>query len=137
MSISSLPAAPEVTDTPTQFNSKAFAWVASLDTFVTQTNALAVDVNAKQIAAANSASSSSNSANNSALSASQSETFKNQAEGFSISASSSAAAAQAAAGLPGLIGKNGFVLTVNDDASGVDFRPIQTFGSAELFVLGM
>lgn len=137
MSISALPAAPAVTDTPTQFNSKAFAWVGALNTFVTQANALQADVNAKQVTAANSASASLNSANNSATSATQSETFKNQAQTASTSAASSAAAAQAAAGLPSLVGKNGFVLTVNDDASGVDFRPIQTFGSAELFVLGM
>ena len=39
MTISTLPAAPQPTDTPQQFNSKAFAWVQSLDTFVTQANA--------------------------------------------------------------------------------------------------
>jgi hypothetical protein len=45
MAITPLPAAPETTDTPQQFNSKAFAWVQSLDTFVTEANAQAVTVN--------------------------------------------------------------------------------------------
>lgn len=45
MAITPLPAAPETTDTPQQFNSKAFAWVQSLDTFVTEANAQATQVN--------------------------------------------------------------------------------------------
>jgi hypothetical protein len=45
MAITPLPAAPETTDTPQQFNTKAFAWVQSLDTFVTEANAQAVTVN--------------------------------------------------------------------------------------------
>jgi hypothetical protein len=46
MAITPLPAAPETTDTPQQFNTKAFAWVQSLDTFVTEANAQATTVNA-------------------------------------------------------------------------------------------
>jgi hypothetical protein len=137
MSITPLPSAPQVTDTPSQFNTKAFAWVQSLDTFTTQANALQTDVNSKQTQTANSASSALNSANNASASATQANTFRNQASDFATSAGVSAAAAQAAAGLPSLVGKNGFVLTVNDDASGVDFRPSQPFGSAETFILGM
>lgn len=45
MAITPLPDAPETTDTPQQFNSKAFAWVQALDTFVTEANAQAVTVN--------------------------------------------------------------------------------------------
>jgi hypothetical protein len=48
MSITPLPSAPQVTDTPSQFNTKAFAWVQSLDTFTTQANALETNVNAKE-----------------------------------------------------------------------------------------
>ena len=44
MSITPLPSAPQPTDSTAEFNTKAFAWVASLDTFVTETNALASDV---------------------------------------------------------------------------------------------
>lgn len=51
MAITPLPAAPETTDTPQQFNSKAFAWVQSLDTFVTEANAQAVTVNSDASAA--------------------------------------------------------------------------------------
>jgi hypothetical protein len=45
MAITPLPSAPEVTDTPQEFNTKAFAWVDALDTFVTEANAQATDVN--------------------------------------------------------------------------------------------
>jgi hypothetical protein len=45
MAITPLPSAPLPTDTPAEFNSKAFAWVAALDDWTTEANALAVDVN--------------------------------------------------------------------------------------------
>jgi hypothetical protein len=45
MAITPLPDAPETTDTPQQFNSKAFIWVQSLDTFVTEANAQATQIN--------------------------------------------------------------------------------------------
>lgn len=51
MAITPLPSAPQTTDTPQQFNSKAFAWVQSLDAFVTEANAQAVDVNADAVLA--------------------------------------------------------------------------------------
>lgn len=41
MSITPLPPAPAVTDTTAEFNTKAFNWVAALDTFTTETNAVA------------------------------------------------------------------------------------------------
>lgn len=43
--ITALPAAPAATDSPAVFNSKAFAWVAALVTFVTQINALVTWLN--------------------------------------------------------------------------------------------
>jgi hypothetical protein len=46
MAITPLPPAPEPTDSTAEFNSKAFAFVAALDVFVTETNALAVQVDA-------------------------------------------------------------------------------------------
>ncbi len=55
MAITPLPAAPETTDTPQQFNTKAFAWVQSLDTFVTEANAQATTVNSDASSAAQSA----------------------------------------------------------------------------------
>lgn len=45
MAITPLPSAPLPTDTPAQFNTKAFAWVAALDDWTTEANALAVDAN--------------------------------------------------------------------------------------------
>lgn len=46
MAITPLPDAPETTDTPQQFNAKAFIWVQSLEDFVTEANAQAIEVNA-------------------------------------------------------------------------------------------
>jgi hypothetical protein len=144
MTIDSLPPAPEPTDTPQQFNTKAFLWVAALDTWTNQTNATAAQVQTNKNStdtnvslSQSAAAASASSASASAVSASQSEGFRNQASSFATSASVSAAAAQAAAGLPSLVGKNGFVLGVNDDASGVSWRPAYTFGAEETFILGM
>ncbi len=46
MAITPLPSPPQPTDTTAQFNSKAFAWVAALGTFVTETNATEAAVDA-------------------------------------------------------------------------------------------
>jgi hypothetical protein len=46
MAITPLPSAPLISDSPAQFNSKAFAWVDSLGNFVTEANAQASQVNA-------------------------------------------------------------------------------------------
>lgn len=56
MSITPLPTAPAVTDTTSEFNTKAFNWVAALDTFTTEANAQAAAVDADAAAAAESAS---------------------------------------------------------------------------------
>ena len=45
MAITPLPPAPQVTDDTATFNSKAFAWVDSIDDFTTEANALAVQAN--------------------------------------------------------------------------------------------
>lgn len=52
MAITPLPPAPEPTDSTSEFNSKAFAFVGALDGFVTETNALAVQVDADAAVAA-------------------------------------------------------------------------------------
>lgn len=44
MSITPLPSAPQPTDSTAQFNTKAFAWVAALDTWTTEANALGSQV---------------------------------------------------------------------------------------------
>lgn len=52
MAITPLPPAPLVTDSPAEFNTKAFALVNSLNGFVTETNALALEVDADAAVAA-------------------------------------------------------------------------------------
>jgi hypothetical protein len=69
MAITPLPAAPETTDTPQQFNTKAFAWVQSLDTFVTEANAQATTVNSDASSASGSASTATTKAAEAAASA--------------------------------------------------------------------
>ena len=56
MTISALPDAPSPGDSTAEFNSKAFAWAASLGSFVTEANALASGVNNDAAAAASAAS---------------------------------------------------------------------------------
>lgn len=51
MTITALPSAPLPTDNTATFNSKAFALVAALNTFVTEANSLGVDANADAAAA--------------------------------------------------------------------------------------
>ena len=142
MSITPLPPAPARTD-PATFSDRADTFVGALPAFVTQTNALAADVTTKQGQAAASATASLNSANSSAInannslqSASQAEGFRDQAETFKDGAETAAAAAGAAAGLPSLAGKNGYVLSVSQDGTTVEWAPPQ-MGAAESFVLSM
>lgn len=83
MAITPLPPAPEPSDTQAQFDTKAFALVAALDQFVTETNAtaLAVDADAATATAqagiattkAGEASGSANAASDSAAAAAISE----------------------------------------------------------------
>jgi len=86
MAITPLPPAPEPTDSTQQFNSKAFAWVASLENFTDEANALQTNVNAQQIAVQTSASQAASSAT--------------QASGFANAALQSALAAAANTNAP-------------------------------------
>lgn len=52
MAITPLPDAPLPSDSTAEFNAKAFAFVAALDPFVTETNALALEVDSDRVAAA-------------------------------------------------------------------------------------
>jgi hypothetical protein len=72
MAITPLPDAPLTTDTPQQFNTKAFIWVQSLETFVTEANAQAVTVNSD-------ASSASTAKTDAETAANEAETFANLA----------------------------------------------------------
>lgn len=66
--ITALPPAPSRSD-PTNFATKADAWVAALDTFTAEANALQTDVNTKQTTASTAASDASASAISAAASA--------------------------------------------------------------------
>jgi hypothetical protein len=92
MAITPLPPPPEPTDSTAQFNTKAFAWVAALDTFTTQANATAVEADASADAALVSANNAATSATASANSASAAATSANAA----ATSAETAAAATAA-----------------------------------------
>lgn len=62
MSITPLPSAPQPIDSTSEFNTKAFAWVAALDTWTTEANALGEQVSDDADAAAASATDAENSA---------------------------------------------------------------------------
>lgn len=85
MTIDALPEAPDPNDSASVFNAKAFALLAALEDFVTQTNATAVEVDADAAAAAASAST----ATTKAAEASASESA---AAGSAIAAATSAGA---------------------------------------------
>lgn len=107
MPITTLPAAPQPTDTTQQFNSKSFAWVVALETWTDEANALEQNVEAKEALAAssaatattkateasNSASAALTSQNSAAASQSAAATSASQANSFATAASSSATTA--------------------------------------------
>lgn len=78
MAITALPSAPSRSD-PTNFATKADAWVAAMDLFTTEANALQTDVNNKQTQAATSAANAATSASNAATSAANALTSANAA----------------------------------------------------------
>ncbi len=87
MAITPLPSPPQPTDTTAEFNSKAFALVAALSTFVTETNSTATNVNTQSTAAttkaaeaSTSATAAANSATNAASSATAAASAKTAAE---------------------------------------------------------
>lgn len=88
--ITPLPSAPLPTDTTTQFNEKAFDLVASLDTFVAETNALAASVETDAAAAETAATTAT-------TKASEAVTSKNAAEAAEDNALAHKTAAEAAA----------------------------------------
>jgi hypothetical protein len=51
MAITPLPPAPQVTDDPASFNTKAFAWVDAIDSWTSDVNSLAIEVDADATAA--------------------------------------------------------------------------------------
>lgn len=69
MTITALPASPLPTDSASDFNSKAFTWVAALDGFTTEANALAVAVNSDSVTATNGATTATTKAGEAAASA--------------------------------------------------------------------
>ena len=107
MAITPLPPAPLPTDSTAQFNTKAFEWVASLEDFVTETNATAVQTTASKESAALSATASANSATASANSASASATFANAS---ATSAETAAAATNAVLWVSGTTYAIGFLV---------------------------
>lgn len=86
MAITPLPSPPEPTDSTSQFNTKAFAWVVALDTWTIEANALEANVNALESATASSAS--------------QAESSATQASGFADAALSHAQDAAANTNAP-------------------------------------
>ena len=97
MAITPLPPAPEPSDSTTEFNTKAFAWVASLDTFTTEANALglaadadATTATAQALIATTKAGEALTSANNASGSASAALTSANNAANSASAALTSA-----------------------------------------------
>jgi hypothetical protein len=94
MTISTLPPAPEPSDSPQDFNNKAFAFVAALDGFVTEANQLASDVNDDAVAAAQSASdATTNGAAQVALAEAEADRAKDEADRAELAADSAAGSA--------------------------------------------
>jgi hypothetical protein len=94
MAITPLPSPPLVTDDTATFNAKAFAWVAGIDTWTTQANALSSNVTTLESQTAASASAASTSASNALTSANNAA---NSASAASTSASNALASANSAA----------------------------------------
>lgn len=121
MAITPLPPAPEPTDSTAQFNVKAFAFVASLDDFVTETNATATAVDVAkddaETAASNAATSAANAAtqvtlaaNQVTLAAGQVALATNQADAAATSAETAAAATNAVLWVSGTTYAIGFLV---------------------------
>lgn len=142
--VSTLPPAPTRADAPADFTTKADAFVASLPPLVTQVNLTVKGMNDQASyldqlktdtikSTGDNATAAENSAKNSSDSAAASATSANQAAGFRDSAQTAAAAAQSSAGLPSISGKTDFMLSVNANGNGVEWRasvPRPTAGTA-------
>jgi len=104
MAITPLPPAPEPTDSTSQFNAKSFAWVAALDQFTTEANALESNVDnleaSTQIFAGNASTSATQSAASATTAAAGSTNATNKAaEAANYLAQTQYARDQALAGL--------------------------------------
>lgn len=86
MTISALPPAPQPTDSTSQFNTKAFAFLAALDTFRTEANAQAVDVNTDAGTASTAASTATAAANTATTQANNAAQSAIDANGAAVSA---------------------------------------------------
>lgn len=124
--ISALPPAPLVTDTPAEFDDKAYPFVQALDTLRSQMNTAATQTNQNAVASKEGADASNTSAGASAASAGASAASATTAAGHADRAEdaeqgalNAAAAAGAAIGLPVLEGKAGLSLVVKNDETGV------------------
>lgn len=98
MTITALPAAPQPTDTQAQFNTKAFAFVAALAQFVTETNATAVSVDGSATTATTQAGIATTKAGEALASAAAALLSANNAYASEVAAAASAASAAAVAG---------------------------------------
>lgn len=125
MSITPLPPAPQRTDGPTAFPIKADAWVAALANWTTQVNAVTVTINGQVIAVNTNRANAESAAIDAQSSAASASTSAINASNSALSAQTAAAAVQSSAGFPSLSGKAGYVLSVNDSATNVEWRTPQ------------
>lgn len=112
-----LPPAPSRSDAPTDFTSKADAFVAAQGTMVTEANASIDGINAITDTINQQAETAATAATNAATSEANAKTYQDSAQ-------TAAAAAQASAGLPSLAGNALKVLQVNSAANGVQWGAI-------------
>ena len=111
MPITALPTPPRPTDTPADFNTKAFALLGALPTFVTEANALETAVDADATTATTKAGESLTSANNASSSATLAQNWANKTDGVVSGGEYSAKYyAQVAAAVAGTIPQG----TIND-----------------------
>lgn len=97
--ITPLPTPPTPADTPADFNTKAFALLGGMPGFVTQANALSVEVNLRADGAADSASTATTKAAAAAVSEAAALASKNAAGTSQAAAAASAATASTQAGI--------------------------------------
>lgn len=114
MAITPLPPAPQTTDSPADFNSKAFAWVDSLGAFVTQANAQALQVDADAITATNAASTATSAANTATTKAGEALQSANNAAASALEAAGLVENYQGALASDPLVNKDGDPLQAGD-----------------------